>query len=66
MSVHCITGLHGYIYRSMLITACDVAAITKPWPIQVRVAEMVANEFFEQGDVEREQLNSEPSVSKPP
>ena len=45
------------------MTACDVAAITKPWPIQMRVADMVANEFFEQGDVEREQLHSEPIVS---
>lgn len=47
----------------MLMTACDVAAITKPWAIQMRVAEMVANEFFEQGDVEREQLHFEPIVS---
>ena len=44
------------------MTACDVAAITKPWEIQKRVATMVANEFFEQGDMERERLHAEPMV----
>ena len=44
------------------MTACDVAAITKPWKIQRRVAVMVAHEFFEQGDMERELLESEPLV----
>lgn len=24
-------------YRSMLMTACDISAITKPWPVQKRV-----------------------------
>ncbi|CAI8020893.1 cGMP-specific 3',5'-cyclic phosphodiesterase, partial [Geodia barretti] len=46
--------------RGMLMTACDVAAITKPWSVQKRVAVTVAHEFFEQGDREREQLDSEP------
>ncbi|KAG7257334.1 hypothetical protein CRUP_011282 [Coryphaenoides rupestris] len=44
----------------MLMTACDISAITKPWPVQKRVAELVATEFFEQGDKEREELNIEP------
>ena len=51
------------LFRGMLMTACDVAAITKPWNIQLRVADMVANEFFEQGDIERENYHSEPMVS---
>ena len=25
------------IYRSVLMTACDIAAITKPWDVQRRV-----------------------------
>jgi len=25
------------IYRNMMMTACDVAAITKPWKVQMRV-----------------------------
>ena len=45
------------------MTACDVAAITKPWEIQQEVAQLVANEFFEQGDLERQQLQTEPIVS---
>lgn len=47
----------------MLMTACDVAAITKPWEVQWKVAELVANEFFEQGDIERRELKITPIVS---
>eukprot|EP00794_Sanderia_malayensis_P005382 gene5382-6055_t len=50
------------ILRAMMMTACDVSAITKPWPVQQRVADLVASEFFEQGDLERTQLNSEPTA----
>uniref|UniRef100_A0A673B8M4 Phosphodiesterase n=1 Tax=Sphaeramia orbicularis TaxID=375764 RepID=A0A673B8M4_9TELE len=52
---------HRDLLRSMLMTACDISAITKPWPVQKRIAELVATEFFEQGDKEREELNIEPS-----
>lgn len=41
------------LLRAMLMTSCDLAAICKPWKIQKRVAELVASEFFEQGDLER-------------
>ncbi|XP_033986773.1 LOW QUALITY PROTEIN: cGMP-specific 3',5'-cyclic phosphodiesterase [Trematomus bernacchii] len=51
---------HRDLLRSMLMTACDISAITKPWPVQKRVAELVATEFFEQGDKERRELNVEP------
>ncbi|KAK3883144.1 hypothetical protein Pcinc_012516, partial [Petrolisthes cinctipes] len=46
--------------RGMMMTICDVAAITKPWPTQKKVAELVAGEFFEQGDIEKEELNITP------
>lgn len=46
----------------MMMTACDVAAITKPWEIQREVAQLVAGEFFEQGDVEKTQLGETPIV----
>ncbi|XP_072314677.1 cGMP-specific 3',5'-cyclic phosphodiesterase isoform X2 [Eucyclogobius newberryi] len=52
---------HRELLRSMLMTACDISAITKPWPVQKRIAELVATEFFEQGDKEREELKIEPS-----
>jgi len=46
-----------------MMTSCDVSAIAKPWDIQHRVAKMVAEEFFEQGDMEKLQLNQTPIVS---
>ncbi|XP_067307087.1 cGMP-specific 3',5'-cyclic phosphodiesterase isoform X1 [Pseudorasbora parva] len=52
---------HRDLLRSMLMTACDISAITKPWPVQKKIAELVATEFFEQGDKERRELNIEPS-----
>lgn len=44
----------------MMMTACDVSAIAKPWDVQHRVAKLVADEFFDQGDLERLQLKEEP------
>lgn len=51
---------HRELLREMLMTACDVAAITKPWEIQKVVAELVASEFFQQGDIEKEELKIQP------
>ncbi|XP_066137581.1 dual 3',5'-cyclic-AMP and -GMP phosphodiesterase 11 isoform X2 [Euwallacea fornicatus] len=51
---------HRDLLRAMLMTVCDLAAITKPWEIEKRVAELVSSEFFEQGDIEREKLNITP------
>ncbi|GBP36575.1 Dual 3',5'-cyclic-AMP and -GMP phosphodiesterase 11 [Eumeta japonica] len=48
------------LLRAMLMTACDLAAITKPWPVERRVAGLVAGEFFRQGDLERHNLNLTP------
>uniref|UniRef100_A0A671LCC7 Phosphodiesterase n=1 Tax=Sinocyclocheilus anshuiensis TaxID=1608454 RepID=A0A671LCC7_9TELE len=53
-------GYHRDLLRSMLMTACDISAIAKPWPVQKKIAELVATEFFEQGDKERRELNIEP------
>ena len=44
----------------MVMTSCDVSAIAKPWETQHRVAKLVAEEFFEQGDIEKLQLNETP------
>lgn len=46
----------------MMMTACDVSAIAKPWDVQHRVAKMVADEFFDQGDLEKLQLKEQPVV----
>uniref|UniRef100_A0A3Q4MY71 Phosphodiesterase 5A, cGMP-specific, a n=1 Tax=Neolamprologus brichardi TaxID=32507 RepID=A0A3Q4MY71_NEOBR len=45
---------------SMLMTASDLSAITKPWPEQKRIASLVAMEFFAQGDKEREEFKIKP------
>ncbi len=42
------------------MTACDLAAITKPWEIQKKVASLVSAEFFYQGDLEKTHLKIEP------
>ena len=36
----------------MLMTAADVSAIAKPWELQHETAKMVADEFFDQGDMD--------------
>lgn len=51
------------LLRAMSMTVCDLSAITKPWPIEKRVADLVSSEFFEQGDMERQELNITPIVS---
>jgi hypothetical protein len=47
----------------MLMTASDVSAIAKPWEIQHKLAKRVADEFFDQGDMEKLRLNTQPIVS---
>ncbi|XP_055949647.1 cGMP-specific 3',5'-cyclic phosphodiesterase-like isoform X3 [Argiope bruennichi] len=48
------------LLRGMMMTACDVSAICKPWEVQRKVAELVAGEFFQQGDLEKERLKEQP------
>lgn len=51
------------LLRSVLMTTCDIAAITKPWDIQLRAANLVVAEFFDQGDKEKSVLKIQPPVS---
>ncbi|XP_033991315.1 rod cGMP-specific 3',5'-cyclic phosphodiesterase subunit alpha [Trematomus bernacchii] len=48
------------IVMAMMMTACDLSAIAKPWEIQSKVALSVAAEFWEQGDLERSVLEQTP------
>ncbi|KAJ8365688.1 hypothetical protein SKAU_G00145190 [Synaphobranchus kaupii] len=48
------------IIMAMMMTGCDLSAITKPWEVQSQVALMVAAEFWEQGDLERTVLGQQP------
>nr|XP_054750572.1 dual 3',5'-cyclic-AMP and -GMP phosphodiesterase 11A-like [Lytechinus pictus] len=59
---HSWTASHNKeLLRSILMTASDVAASTKPWRIQQKIAELVTSEFFDQGDMERNELKIEPT-----
>ncbi|XP_042868518.1 dual 3',5'-cyclic-AMP and -GMP phosphodiesterase 11A-like isoform X2 [Penaeus japonicus] len=51
---------HRDILRSLLMTACDIAASTKPWDTQLKVAKLVTSEFFDQGDLEKSKLKITP------
>ncbi|KAG9345174.1 hypothetical protein JZ751_009717 [Albula glossodonta] len=53
---------HREVFRSMLMTACDLGAVTRPWEISKQVAELVTSEFFEQGDRERSELKLTPAA----
>ncbi|XP_024123932.1 dual 3',5'-cyclic-AMP and -GMP phosphodiesterase 11A isoform X1 [Oryzias melastigma] len=53
---------HREALRSMLMTACDLGAVTRPWKISKQVAELVTSEFFEQGDRERSELKLTPAA----
>ncbi|XP_061490339.1 cone cGMP-specific 3',5'-cyclic phosphodiesterase subunit alpha' [Rhineura floridana] len=48
------------VIMAMMMTGCDLSAITKPWEVQSEVAIMVANKFWEQGDLERTVLQQQP------
>ncbi|XP_055859907.1 dual 3',5'-cyclic-AMP and -GMP phosphodiesterase 11A-like isoform X3 [Biomphalaria glabrata] len=50
------------IVRSVMMTTCDIAAITKPWEVQRKVSELVITEFFDQGDKEKHELNIQPQA----
>lgn len=51
-----------HLLGSMMMTACDVSAITKPWAVQRRVAKLVSEEFFLQGDKEIQELKEQPAA----
>uniref|UniRef100_A0A4W5K8D7 Phosphodiesterase n=1 Tax=Hucho hucho TaxID=62062 RepID=A0A4W5K8D7_9TELE len=48
------------IVLAMMMTACDLSALTKPWEVQSKVALSEAAEFWVQGDLEREVLEKQP------
>eukprot|EP00092_Neocalanus_flemingeri_P076021 GFUD01094260.1.p1 GENE.GFUD01094260.1~~GFUD01094260.1.p1 ORF type:complete len:916 (+),score=231.39 GFUD01094260.1:166-2913(+) len=48
------------ITMAALMTASDLGASTKPFQVQRKIAGMVAEEFWYQGDLEKAQLNTPP------
>ncbi|XP_068086058.1 dual 3',5'-cyclic-AMP and -GMP phosphodiesterase 11A [Anabrus simplex] len=53
---------HRELLRSMLMTASDLAASSKPWSVQQKVATLVTAEFLDQGDKERRELHIQPQA----
>jgi hypothetical protein len=53
---------HRSLLRCMLMTACDIAAITKPWPVQKVVADLVMSEFYQQGMYQKAGATSGPML----
>ncbi|KAJ9586234.1 hypothetical protein L9F63_020143, partial [Diploptera punctata] len=53
---------HRELLRSMLMTASDIAASSKPWHVQQKVARLVTAEFIVQGDKERQELHIQPQA----
>lgn len=51
-----------YLLMAMLMTSSDLAASTKQWHVQQRAARLVTDEFIEQGDKERFELNIQPQA----
>uniref|UniRef100_A0A8C5I2T0 Phosphodiesterase n=1 Tax=Gouania willdenowi TaxID=441366 RepID=A0A8C5I2T0_GOUWI len=48
------------LLRSMLMTASDLSAVTKPWSEHKKITKLVAMEFFAQGDKEKEEFKIKP------
>ena len=42
------------------MTAADLGAVTKPWVVHRAVSQLLAEEFWAQGDLERQELNEDP------
>merc|ERR1712127_194607 len=49
------------VATAALMTGADLGATTKPWEFQKETAGLIAEEFWSQGDMERQHLLAEPS-----
>lgn len=45
---------HRMLMQAISMTASDLSASTKPWDIQVQTVRVIFEEFYQQGDAERE------------
>ena len=52
------------LFRGLMMTACDVGAITKPWPIQQKIAKLVTQEFFNQVSIEKRDFTLEKQIPR--
>ena len=49
-----------FLLQSSLMTAADLGAVTKPWLVHRHVSQLIAEEFWSQGDRERNELHLDP------
>jgi hypothetical protein len=49
-----LSGHNRFILESAMMTAADLGAVTKPWPVHRHVSQLLAEEFWAQGDLERQ------------
>ena len=40
-----------FLLQSALMTAADLGAVTKPWTVHRHVSQLIAEEFWKQGDL---------------
>ncbi|VDN52735.1 unnamed protein product [Dracunculus medinensis] len=45
---------HRSLMESIIMTGCDLIASAKPWSVQTEIVKVIFQEFYEQGDAERE------------
>ena len=55
---------HGdaYYHRAMMMTACDLAAITKPWEIQLKVHDIIIELHYQYDIIIVDTLRQEFSI----
>jgi len=44
------------LLESAMMTAADLGTVTKPWPVHRHVSQLLAEEFWTQGDIEKREL----------
>lgn len=49
-----------FLLQSAMMTAADLGAVTKPWTVHRHVSQLIAEEFWHQGDIERKELHLDP------
>lgn len=49
-----------HLLQAAMMTTADLGAATKPWEVHRYVSQLIADEFWTQGDLERRELNIQP------
>ncbi|XP_064628518.1 cAMP and cAMP-inhibited cGMP 3',5'-cyclic phosphodiesterase 10A-like isoform X2 [Lineus longissimus] len=44
---------HRNLLKAIMMTGCDLCAVSKPWPVQQAIVRLIYAEFYDQGDKEK-------------